>query len=191
MLEFHLWNWLDWVLAFIVLVSVLSGASEGLVRGLVGLASLIVGLIVAAEGYEALGARLGAFIHSSGVVHAVAFMLLFLLVVVVGALIAGVVQRLLKEAGLSWFDRLLGLFFGLVRGVIVDAIVVMAMLAFGIKAEAVRSSKLTPSLIHESRLMAAAMPPDLRQEFNAGLEDLRRGLVKTEDKIKENAPARR
>jgi membrane protein required for colicin V production len=190
MLEFHLWNWLDWLLALIVVFSVLSGASEGFVRGLVGLASLVVGLIVAAEGYHALGAWLGSFISSSDVAHAVAFLLLFLVVIIVGSLIAGVIQRVLKDVGLSWFDRLLGLFFGVIRGVIVDAVVIMAMLAFGIKAEAVKNSRLTPTVIHESSVMAATMPPDLHKEFDTGLEELKRGLVKTEGKIKENAPAR-
>jgi membrane protein required for colicin V production len=190
MLEFHLWNWLDWILALIVVVSVLSGASEGFVRGLVGLISLFVGLIVAAEGYHTLGAKLGAFIHSADIAQGIAFLLLFLLVIVVGSLLAGFVQKVLKEAGLSWFDRLLGLLFGLIRGVIMDAVVIMAMLAFGIEVEVVRTSRLTPSVIRESRTMAALMPPDLRREFNAGLEDLKRGLVKTEGKIKESAPAR-
>ena len=190
MLEYQFWNWLDWVLAGIVVVSVLSGAGEGFVRGLVGLLSLIVGLIVAAEAYQGLGAKLMAFIHSSDVAHATAFVLLFLLVVVVGSLIAGVVQRVLKEVGLSWFDRLLGILFGFVRGVIVDAVAIMAMLAFGIKAEAVRNSRLAPSVISESRTIAAMMPPDLRHEFNVGLEDLKRGFVKTEGRIKEGAPAR-
>jgi membrane protein required for colicin V production len=191
MFDFHLWNWLDWVLALIVLGSVLSGASEGLVRGVVGLASLVIGLIVAAEGYQALGERLGSFIHSPDVAHAVAFLLLFLLVLAVGALIAGFLQKMLKEIGLGWFDRLLGLFFGLVRGVIVDAVVIMALLAFSIKVEAVKNSRLAPAVVHESRLMAAVMPADLRQDFNAGLEDVKRGLVKTEGKIKESAPPRR
>ena len=191
MFDVHLWNWLDWLLAVIVVLSVLSGASEGFVRGLVGLASLFVGLIVAAQGYHSFGNWLSSHIHSSDVAHGVAFLVLFLLVVAVGAILAGIVQRLLKDAGLAWFDRLLGLFFGLVRGVIMDAVVIMAMLAFGIKVETVKTSKLTPTVIHESRMMAATMPPDLHKEFDSGLEDLKRGLVKTEDKIKENTPARR
>ena len=190
MLDFHLWIWLDWLLAFIVLVSVLSGASEGLTRALIGLASLAAGLIVAAAGYQALGARLGAFIHSPDVARGTAFLLLFLLVIIAGALIASLIQKVLKDAGLSWFDRILGLFFGFVRGVIMAAVVIMAMLAFGIKSEAVKNSRLTPSIIRESRTMAGIMPPDLRRQFDAGLEDLKRGLVKTEGKIKESAPPR-
>ena len=191
MFEVHLWNWLDWLLALIVALSALSGASEGFVRGLVGLASLIVGLIVAAQGYHALGKWFGSYIHSPDVAHGVAFLLLFLLVVALGSIVAGIVRRLLKDVGLAWFDRLLGLLFGLIRGVIMDAVVILAMLAFGIKVEAVKTSRLTPTVLHESRMMAATMPPELHKEFDSGLEDLRRGLVKTEGKIKENAPAHR
>jgi membrane protein required for colicin V production len=182
----QLWNWLDWVLALVVFFSVLSGASEGLTKGIIGLASLVVGVAVAAAGYHSFGDTLGSFIHSHELAYGLAFFILFVLVLIVGGLVARMAERLVKTAGIRWLDRLLGLFFGLVRGIVVDAVIVMALLAFAIKPEAVRGSQLAPKVMDGSRAMAALMPPELRRQFDAGLEALQRGLVKTGERAREH-----
>jgi membrane protein required for colicin V production len=180
MTQVQLWNWLDWLLALIVFFSVLSGASEGLVRGAIGLASLVVGLAVAAAGYHGLGNALGAWIHSQDVAHGVAFLLLFILVLIIGAIISGIAARLVKEAGIRWLDRVLGLAFGLLRGLIADAIVIMAMLAFSLAPEAVTNSKLRPIAMGSVRSMVAMMPSDLRRQFEGGLRELQQQLIRAE-----------
>jgi len=184
MTNVHLWNWFDWLLAAIVFFSVLSGASEGLVRGLIGLASLVVGLAVAAAGYHGLGNSLGAWIHSPDVAYGVAFFALFILVVIVGAFISAIAAKLVKEAGIRWLDRLLGLAFGLVRGLIGCAIVIMVMLAFSLGSNALKNSQLRPVAMGSVRTMVAAMPSDLRQHFEAGLEDIERQFVRTEKDVR-------
>jgi len=184
MTNVHLWNWFDWLLAAIVFFSVLSGASEGLVRGLIGLASLVVGLAVAAAGYHGLGNSLGAWIHSPDVAYGVAFFALFILVVIVGAIISAIAAKLVKEAGIRWLDRLLGLAFGLVRGLIGCAIVIMVMLAFSLGSNALKNSQLRPVAMGSVRTMVAAMPSDLRQHFEAGLEDIERQFVRTEKDVR-------
>lgn len=184
MTNFQLWNWLDWVLAAIVFFSVLSGSSEGLVRGLVGLASLVIGLAVAAAGYHGLGNALGAWIHSQDVAYGVAFFALFILVLIVGAIISAIAAKLVKEAGIRWLDRLLGLAFGLVRGLIACAIVIMVMMAFALAPNALKNSQLRPITMGSVRTMVAMMPSDLRQHFQAGLEDVQRQFVKTEKRVR-------
>lgn len=185
MTQVQFWNWLDWILALIVLFSVLSGASEGFVRGLIGLASLVVGLAVAAGGYHGLGNALQSFIHSPDAAYAVAFFALFILVLVIGGVISSLAARLVKAAGMRWLDRLLGLAFGAVRGLIADAIIVMAMLAFSLAPQALKDSKLAPVVTGSARAMALMMPSDLRSHFDAGLQDLERGLIRTEKRGEE------
>lgn len=175
----QLWNWLDWILALVILFSILSGAGEGLTKGIIGLASLVVGVAVAAAGYRSFGENLGSLVHSHELAYGLAFFTLFVLVLIVGGLVARAAEKLVKTAGIGWLDRFLGLFFGLLRGVIVDAVIVMVLLAFAIASEAVRRSQLAPRVMDGSRAMAALMPPDLRRQFDAGLEALQRGLVKS------------
>jgi membrane protein required for colicin V production len=178
------WNWLDWILALVVLFSVVSGAGEGLTKGIIGLASLVVGLALAAAGYHSFGDALGSLIHSRELAYGVAFFTLFVLVLIVGSLVARLAEKLVNTAGIRWLDRLLGLFFGLLRGIIADAVIVMVLLGFAIKPEAVRQSQLAPKVMDGSRALAALMPPDLRRQFDAGLAALERGLVKAGERTR-------
>jgi membrane protein required for colicin V production len=188
MMQLHLWNWLDWLLALIVLFSVLGGANEGFVRGLIGLASLVVGVAVAAAGYRGLGNALGAWIHSQDAAYGAAFLALFILVLIVGSIISSIAAKLVKEAGIRWLDKLLGLAFGLVRGLVADAIVIMVMVAFALAPEALKGSQLRPMTMNAARAMVAVMPSDLRQHFAAGLEEIQRQFVRTEKRIRDGEP---
>ena len=58
----------------------------------------------------------------------------------VGAFVSFIVRKFLQTVGLQWFDRILGGVFGLLRGVLVDAVILMVLVAFAIKPEAVRGS---------------------------------------------------
>jgi uncharacterized membrane protein required for colicin V production len=88
-----------------------------------------------------------------------------------------VARKLIKTAGIQWFDRFLGGVFGLVRGVLVDAVLLMAMLAFAIKPDAVQGSLLAPYVATGTRVIAMAMPGDLRSQFGAGFEKFRQALI--------------
>ena len=51
-------NWLDIVIAIILVIQVIVGLSQGLIKALLGLIGLIVGIVLAGRFYENLGSRL-------------------------------------------------------------------------------------------------------------------------------------
>jgi uncharacterized membrane protein required for colicin V production len=71
----------------------------------------------------------------------------------------------------------LGGIFGLVRGILVDAIVLMALMAFSIKPEATRHSALAPYVTTAARAIAVVMPASLRAQFHLGFEKFREALI--------------
>jgi membrane protein required for colicin V production len=176
------WNWVDWVLATIVLVSVLTAIWKGFVAELVALASAITGLLIAAFNYERLAPLFQAFTRSRGVALGVSFLLLFAAVMLIGALVSILARKLIKKVQLQWFDRFLGGIFGLARGVLVDCIVLMVMMSFAIQQGAVEKSELAPYFIAGSRVVALAMPTNLRGKFRAGVERFRRELLQNDKK---------
>ena len=102
----------------------------------------MIGLVVAAIGYPRAALWFDDLTKSHEIALGLGFLVLFLGTLMVGALVGVVARKLIKTAGIQWFDRFLGGVFGLVRGVLVDAILLMAMMAFAIKPDAVRQSAL-------------------------------------------------
>jgi membrane protein required for colicin V production len=179
------WNWLDWVLATIVLLSVLTAIWKGFVAELLSLASVLVALIVAALYYERLASLLLGFTWGPSVARGVSFVLLFAAVMIVGALISVGAKKLIKKVQLQWFDRFLGGIFGLVRGLLIDCIVLLVMMAFAIQQGTVEKSALAPYFSAGSRVLALAMPGSMRNGFRASFEKFKKELIQTDKKAME------
>ena len=179
------WNWIDWVLATIVLVSVLTAIWKGFVAELVALASAITGLVIAAFNYERLAPLLQGFTRSRGVAQGVSFLILFAAVMLVGALVSILARKLIKNVQLQWFDRFLGGIFALARGLLVACIVLLVMITCAIQPRAVEKSALAPYFIAGTRVVAFAMPSRLRGEFRAGFEKFKRELIQEDRKVME------
>jgi membrane protein required for colicin V production len=179
------WNWVDWVLATIVLVSVLTAIWKGFVGELVALASAITGLVIAAFNYERLASLLQGFTQNREVALGVSFLLLFAVVMLIGALISVLAKKLIRKVQLQWLDRFLGGIFGLARGLLIDCIVLLVMITFAIQQGAVEKSALAPYFVAGSRVVALAMPGNLRSEFRAGFEKFKRELIQDDRKAME------
>lgn len=109
----------DIVLAAVLALSVLVGLWRGLVREVMALAGWVAAYIAAQtlSGMVAPWVPVGS---TGGVLNlAVAFVLTFLGVFVVWALLTRLISALVKATPLSAVDRLFGAAFGLARGLIV------------------------------------------------------------------------
>ncbi len=180
------WNWLDGVLGAIVVFSVLTATLRGFVRELIALAAVLAGLVVAAVGYHRASVWFDDLTRSHEVALGLAFLALFVAVLILGALISALAKKLIQKAGLQWFDRFLGGVFGLVRGVIIASILLMTMLAFGMKPQAVESSALAPYVASGARAIVSLMPRDLKAQFKEGFEKFRQVLADKDKKAIKN-----
>jgi membrane protein required for colicin V production len=178
------WNWLDWTLTAVVVVSVAIAFHKGFVRELISLAALIAAVIIAVRGYGWASAWFEDMTRSHQVAEGLAFLALFLGTLLVGAVVAGIAAQLIKKAGVQAFDRFLGGLFGLVRGVAVDCILLLALVAFALKLDAVRRSTLAPYVVAGADAVADVMPNDLKTQFRAGLQKYQESVRQTQSKDK-------
>jgi membrane protein required for colicin V production len=174
------WNWLDCILAAIIVASVIAAIIKGFVQELISLASVVIGLVVAAFGYPRAAPWFDDLTKSHEIALGLGFLAIFLGTLIVGALVGMVARKLIKAAGIQWFDRFLGAVFGLVRGVLVDAILLMVVMAFAIKPDAVQKSVLAPYMTTGARAIALIMPGNLRAQFHLGLEKFREELIQND-----------
>lgn len=180
------WNWVDWTLTGIAVLSIVTAAMKGIIRELISLASVLVGLAVAALGYQWAATWFEDLTRSHEVALAAGFLTLFLAVMVLGAVASTIARKLIKTVGLQTFDRVLGGIFGAFRGLVVDCILLLALVAFAIKPDAVSQSVLAPYVTTGARLIAYLMPGDLKSQFRSGFDKFREALILQDKKAPKN-----
>jgi membrane protein required for colicin V production len=117
--------WIDIaILALIVLSAVLS-LFRGFVKEALALASWLVALWVAMVFYENFAAVLAKWIAEPSLQKIVAFTLLFIAVLLLGAALNYLAGKLVSRTGLAGTDRMLGVVFGVARGAVIVAILVL------------------------------------------------------------------
>ncbi|HYY55800.1 MAG TPA: CvpA family protein [Pyrinomonadaceae bacterium] len=157
----------DFVVLAVVGASVVAGALRGLVRALLTGAALLLGLLVAAQGYEVAGSLLRetGVVATAAAANACGFLL-----IVGGALLCGFIAGHwvaggLRRARLEWLDRTLGASFGLVRGLAVCSILYLALTAFPVRLDSVAEARSAPVLAEGARLLATFTSRDIRTRF--------------------------
>ncbi len=167
---------LDIVLGAILLASVIGATLNGLTKELLRIASLVIGLLVAMWGYGLLAGYLAQWISNAKVASAAAFALLFIGCLITGALLARLLAGIWSLAGLGLLDRLLGAAFGALRGLLLAAALLLALVAFQPVADTaglVADSRIAPFVLNLARTAAAVAPAALREAYQDGLDRVR------------------
>lgn len=157
-------TYLDFVLLAILGASVLASLIRGFMRELAGLAALIAGLLLALWFHGALASALAQYIPSPEVARMVGFGIIFLGVVILGGFVGSMAAKVLQVTGLSMFDRLAGAVFGIVKGCLFCAVILLAMLAFnpGGPPDALSKSLVAPYVMWSADLLAALAPAEVK-----------------------------
>ncbi len=161
-------NWLDALLLFIVTLSVIAGFRKGLSRQVIGLVSVVAAIVLGLWTYGLAGGWLASYISSRRAANFAGFGLVFCGVMLAGSLIGYLVHKVLKVTGLSFFDRILGAGFGVVRGTLISVALLLGIMAFsaeGKPPESVVRSRVAPYAVHAARVFAAMAPHEIREGF--------------------------
>lgn len=161
-------NWLDFVLALILLASGVAGLRRGLSRQIIGLVSGVLALLLGIWFYGTVGFYLLPYASTRTMANAGGFAVVFCGVLLLGALVSFVAGRFLKVTGLSIVDHFLGAGFGLLRGLVFAIAIVMGAMAFsrGDKPpEAIVNSRMAPYVVDAARMFARVAPHELKEGF--------------------------
>jgi membrane protein required for colicin V production len=162
----------DWIILAAIFLSTVAAIARGLFYELFSLAGVVVGYLLAVWRYRALAGHLQPYVNAPWVADIAAFLLIFLVVVILAGLIGRVTRRLLKEVGMSWFDRVLGGVFGLFRGFLMVAVVLLGMTSFAPSSQWLAGSQLAPYFLVAGRAAIWLAPSELRAQFYKGLDVL-------------------
>jgi len=154
--------WVDYVIVALVVLSALISLMRGFVKEALSLATWIAAFWVALTFTDTVDAMLVAHIDTPSMRVLVAFASLFVVTLVLGAIFNHFVSLAVKKTGLSGTDRMIGVLFGLARGVALVA----AMVLLGILLEIDQDpwwqeSMFIPLIEPISAWMAGFLPDNL------------------------------
>ena len=163
----------DWVIIAFLLFSVVAAAIAGFFHEAFKVAGLVAGYLLAAWQYHRLADWFAPHLKSPWVGEIAAFLIIFFAVMIVAGLAGRAAHWLMKKAGLTTIDRVLGAVLGLARGALVVAIVLLAMTTFEPSARWLEGSELAPYFLVGGRAAIWLAPSELRQRFYQGLDYMR------------------
>lgn len=182
-------NWLDGVLLLILALSVAAGFRKGLSRQVVGLVSVVAAIVLGLWLYGLVGAYLAPYVSSRRLANFGGFVLVFCGVMVAGSLVGFLIGRILKFTGLSFFDRLLGAGFGVLRATLISVALILGIMAFsaeGKPPESVVRSRVAPYAVGAARVFAAMAPHEMKEGFRRSYGEVRAAWNRSvEEKLRE------
>ena len=157
----------DFIVLALVAASVVAGALRGIVKALLTLAALIIGLLIAARGYAAVGAVIRGLriVESTEAANACGFLLIVIIALVGGFLAGRLVSGGLRRVRLEWFDRVLGGAFGLLRGLAACSVLYLTLTAFPVNISSVTEARTAPLLEGGARMLATFTSQEIRARF--------------------------
>ena len=164
----------DWIIALVILVSVVQAASAGFFQEAFGIGGLVFGYLLAAWNYRRLADWFSPNISSIWLAEIAAFLIIFVGVMLLAGVAGRIARWAMKEAGLRVVDRVLGAALGLLRGCLLVAIVLIGMAAFTPTSKWLQGSRWAPYFLVVGRAAVWVAPAELRMRFYQGLDLLHR-----------------
>lgn len=140
-------NIADWLILAVVAISAVGSLWRGFAREAISLGAWVAAFFVATMFSPALQDLLHDLIDNPQIRQISAFLLLFVATLVVCSMLGYLLSQLLKVTGLGLVDRILGMGFGLVRGVVV-ALALLLLVKLVLQA-----SNITPAWYQQSVLI--------------------------------------
>jgi membrane protein required for colicin V production len=138
----------DWIIVVVVVVSTLISLKRGFFKEAFSLATWIVALAVSFIFSDSLTVYLSDVSESATIKKIAAMAILFVATLLAGGIIRLLISQLINITGLSGTDRLLGMVFGALRGILF--VVIISMVAKKIlpleEEKWWQASKLVPQL---------------------------------------------
>lgn len=166
---------LDIVLCVIIGFLGIRGTFRGLVKEIASILGLLLGFVLANSYHAQLSPLLEEYLGGPGLAHLVGYLGIFLGTVAAIFLLATLIRKILKLICLGWLDSIGGGALGILKGLLLCSIVIMALTAFlPAKSEVLTRSQVVPHINTFNTLLSNALPKEMRDQFLERSQELQK-----------------
>jgi membrane protein required for colicin V production len=160
-------NTLDYIIIAILGISVLVGLWRGLISEVLALLTWIAAFWVAWVFGPGVSTHFERWISVASVRLLVGYGICFIAVLILGGLVRFFIQRLLESTGLDGTDRILGMIFGLARGLLLVALLVFLLSFTALVRDPLwQQSVLLPQFQGLVAWLDKELPQDVREHLH-------------------------
>jgi len=154
-------NWIDAIIVVILILSMVTGFINGLVKEVASLAALVLGIWGAIKFSAFTAEKLYDYFDMSGqYVGVIAFLVTFGIIVVLIHFVGLIVNKIVDAAALSFVNRLLGIVFGLLKSVLILSVLFVVLNSIDARRPFLPKDKIEESMFFNpiSDIAAAIFP---------------------------------
>jgi membrane protein required for colicin V production len=168
-------NPFDIIIIVILGYSLVRGIFRGLVKEVSSIIGVLGGFYAAFTYYPTLAKLLSGLIRETAYLNILSFLIIFCSVLIIVGILGVIIKYLLNIAFLGWVDRIGGVCFGLVKGILIASVLFITLTAFLPKGSAfLKNSILAPHVSWVSEKMAKVVSKEMKQDFTAKLGELKK-----------------
>ncbi len=195
-MDISAFNYVDYTILAVLAASGLLAMLRGFMRELLGALGWVVAVIVARLSEEIATDQLQEYINDEALTSFLGWMLPFIIVVFAWYIFANLAAPGLKKMAMGVLDRPLGFIFGILRGLVLVAIVYMSALLLYESEDHFAQPVLDAALISPIRVTASTIsgfaPEEWRDDLqdaipDQDLDDIKDSLINSTEEVAEDA----
>ncbi len=163
---------------FIIIVlgySIVRGLFRGLVKEVSSIFGVLGGFYAAYSYYPMVAKLLSGFIKDPSYLNILSFLIVFCSILIIISILGIVIKYLLNVAFLGWIDRICGVGFGLIKGVLIVTVLFIILTTFLPKgAPLIKKSTLAPHVIWISEKMVNLVSKEMKKDFFGKLNEFKK-----------------
>lgn len=159
-------NLLDLLILLPIIYGMIQGYRSGLIHSLASIIAIGGGVIAAKLFAPSLSTQLlGVFNAPEWFVHALAYLIIFIVVTIICNCIGNMLTRLARAISLRWLDRLLGAFFGVFAWALIVSVILNILDIVETHYPVLNPEAKATSALHKPTLSLASVTWEKAQEY--------------------------
>ncbi len=164
-------NFFDIIIVVILSFCLIRGFMLGIVRQVSSIVGVLAGFFAGIRYYPLLTGLLTGWIENPGYRNIAAFTILFCSIFIFVILLAWVIHYLMKISKIGWVDRVMGVFFGAFKALLLGSILLIAMTTFlPAHTDFIEQSRLARYMAVVSEKMSVVIKREAKSRFDTNID---------------------